>query len=207
MKEDIHNNKDINLREAIRLSEAELPQLPAGLNDRVMKRVAQKPIRRLRPWIAAAACILIIIGIGVTFFPVSQGEGPGMGAELGSAICKAKTEPEKELKTPSLPPPRVEAAPIAKHKKQLRKELQTVEEALPTDSVAVEMPVQPAHQIAATQPQTLTEEDIPITRPENYKYTPEEIALMKRQATEAYLKWVELELEIAKYNIEQTAQK
>jgi hypothetical protein len=54
---------------------------------------------------------------------------------------------------------------------------------------------------------TLTERDIPITRPENYKYTPEEIALMKKQANEAYLKWVELELEIAKNNLEQTAQK
>ena len=53
---------------------------------------------------------------------------------------------------------------------------------------------------------TLTERDIPITRPENYKYTPEEIALMKKQANEAYLKWVELELEIAKNNLEQTAQ-
>jgi hypothetical protein len=53
---------------------------------------------------------------------------------------------------------------------------------------------------------TLTERDIPITRPENYKYTPEEIALMKKQANEAYMKWVELELEIAKNNLEQTAQ-
>ena len=53
---------------------------------------------------------------------------------------------------------------------------------------------------------TLTERDIPITRPENYRYTPEEIALMKKQATEAYLKWVELELEIAKHSQEQTAQ-
>ena len=53
--------------------------------------------------------------------------------------------------------------------------------------------------------EVLTERDIPITRPENYKYTPEEIALMKKQAREAYLKWVELELEIAKYNQEQTA--
>ena len=54
--------------------------------------------------------------------------------------------------------------------------------------------------------EALTECDIPITRPENYKYTPEEIALMKKQAREAYLKWVELELEIAKHCQEQTAQ-
>ena len=53
---------------------------------------------------------------------------------------------------------------------------------------------------------TITERDIPITRPENYKYTPEELALMKKQANEAYLKWAQLELEIAKHNLEQTAQ-
>ena len=29
---------------------------------------------------------------------------------------------------------------------------------------------------------------------------------MKKQANEAYLKWMELELEIAKHNLEQTAQ-
>jgi hypothetical protein len=56
------------------------------------------------------------------------------------------------------------------------------------------------------KPVTLTERDIPITRPENYKYTPEKIALLKKQADEAYLKWVELELEIAKHHLEQTAQ-
>ena len=54
---------------------------------------------------------------------------------------------------------------------------------------------------------TLTERDIPITRPKNYQYTPEEIALMKKQANEAYLKWAELELEISKYNLEQASSK
>ena len=56
------------------------------------------------------------------------------------------------------------------------------------------------------KPTVLTERDIPITRPENYRYTPEEIALLKKQANEAYIKWVQLELEIAKYNLEQMAQ-
>ena len=55
------------------------------------------------------------------------------------------------------------------------------------------------------KPRTISESDLPITRPENLRYTKEEIALMKRQAAEAYIKWMELELEIAKYNIEQTA--
>ncbi len=59
---------------------------------------------------------------------------------------------------------------------------------------------------SSLQPAVLTERDIPITRPENYRYTPEEIALLKKQADDAYVKWVQLELEIAKYNLEQMAQ-
>ena len=51
----------------------------------------------------------------------------------------------------------------------------------------------------------LTERDIPISRPENYRYTPEELALMRRQANEAYVKWMELEMEIMKYQYEQVA--
>ena len=62
-------------------------------------------------------------------------------------------------------------------------------------------------QVSSQTKTTLTERDIPITRPENYQYTPEELALLKKQANEAYLKWVELELEISKCNLEQTAQK
>ena len=79
-----------------------------------------------------------------------------------------------------------------------------------TSEVKAEEETKPELAQAVTQDAktvTLTERDIPITRPENYKYTPEEIALLKKQADEAYLKWVELELEIAKHHLEQTAQK
>ena len=51
------------------------------------------------------------------------------------------------------------------------------------------------------KPATLSERDIPISHPENYYYTSEELARMKRQATEAYLKQMEQELEIAKCNL------
>ena len=73
------------------------------------------------------------------------------------------------------------------------------------DSVQNHEPVPLIHQ-AEAKPTVLTECDIPITRPENYRYTPEEIALLKKQANEAYIKWVQLELEIAKCNLEQMAQ-
>ena len=58
---------------------------------------------------------------------------------------------------------------------------------------------------AKPQQVVMTERDIPISRPENYRYTPEELALMRKQANEAYVKWMELEMEIMKYQFEQIA--
>ncbi len=76
------------------------------------------------------------------------------------------------------------------------KEVTACSEMLPTDLPHTQ--TKPQHVV-------LTERDIPISRPENYRYTPEELALMRRQANEAYVKWMELELEIIKYQYEQVA--
>ena len=86
--------------------------------------------------------------------------------------------------------------------------------AAPAKPEAIEPAVEHVLAAATTVPKavaeekmvTMSERDIPITRPENYKYTPEELAQLKKQAAEAYLKWVELELEISKNNLQQTAQ-
>lgn len=40
------------------------------------------------------------------------------------------------------------------------------------------------------------EAETPVTRPEKLRYTPEEIEQMKQQAREAYMKWLQLEMEI-----------
>jgi hypothetical protein len=103
----------------------------------------------------------------------------------------------------------VQAKPKKVQRKTVAKEQLTDKGPVQVEAVVAETPAQVDGQklTASNTPKTLTEEDLPITRPENYKYTPEEIALLKRQAAEAYLKWVELELEIAKHNAEQTAQK
>ena len=76
------------------------------------------------------------------------------------------------------------------------------------EEVSASDEIAPAHlPRAQVKPQqvVLTERDIPISRPENYRYTPEELALMRRQANEAYVKWMELEMEIAKHQLEQIA--
>ena len=77
--------------------------------------------------------------------------------------------------------------PVAKHDAAL----------LAQETPAIETPATPTVEevndlavVETAKPQekmvTLTERDIPISRPENYQYTPEELALMKKQANEGF---------------------
>ena len=234
MKEEQLNSlrqQDNALREALRQDEAELPQMPADLNARLMERVAQqKPMaktRRLWPWVAAA-CVaaFIIVNImppkGSTPNPFPQKASPPAPLAKERGVVTSETlmaekpmiaEVEMEAAQPAAAPTKAKKAKartaVVKRDVALLAQETTATESV-TPEVKAEEEAKPELAQAVTQdakPMTLTERDIPITRPENYKYTPEEIALMKKQAAEAYLKWVELELEIAKHNMEQTAQK
>ena len=134
-------------------------------------------------------------------------------SETHQVVKPMMAEAEMEAAQPAAAPTKAKKAKartnVVKHDVALLAQETTATESV-TPEVKAEEEAKPELAQAVTQdakPMTLTERDIPITRPENYKYTPEEIALMKKQAAEAYLKWVELELEIAKHNMEQTAQK
>ena len=218
-----------NLHEAIRQEELSRPPMPKDLNARLMKRVekevnnkpAKKPLRLIWPWIAAA-CVAAIIA--VNFTPPKQDvtdSGKTEVAKVEKEPAKnqlqetkpddaqpliAKAEPEKQQKQEAQTPatvistPPVTKANVEEYKPQVTEPIEESVEQEPLLAVA-EKP-QPQQ-----KPRVLTERDIPITRPENYKYTEEEIALMRRQANEAYLKWMELELEIANHYYEQTAEK
>ena len=215
---------DTDLREALRRKYSDTPQLPSDFMASMKQRMEadvhedQKPaptIRRWR-WMAAAACLLFIIGIGFTLWPKHEAqtvqpqvaqkiEQPQM--EQPKAIEPQVVEPEaiepETVQEPQAEPAKVRTQPLvtkAEPKTELAKAETTTE---PTEEIIVDTPPAPETDMA----QTLTERDIPITRPENYKDPPEEIALLKKQANEAYLKWVELELEISRYTLEQTAQK
>ena len=219
-KLDTLRQKDNALREALRQDEAELPQMPADLNARLMKRMAQQPrksaIRRLWPWIAAA-CVVVFIVVNIMPSKVSH---PAPLAKERKVITPDTQKVEKpmiaevemEAPQPTVAPKRAEKAKvrtnIAKRNATLIAQEATSAEPITSEVKAEEVPKTEIVQAATpkTKPVMLTERDIPITRPENYKYTPEEIALLKKQANEAYVKWVQLELEIAKYNLEQMAQ-
>lgn len=223
MKEEQLNalrQQDNALREALRQDEAELPQMPADLNARLMKRMAQeKPVaktRRLWPWLAAACVAAFII---VNIMPPKASPPAPLAKERGVVTPDTHraekpmiAEVEREAAQPAAAPTKAKKAKartnVVKHDVALLAQETTATESV-TPEVKAEEEAKPELAQAVTQeakPMTLTERDIPITRPENYKYTPEEIALLKKQADEAYLKWVELELEIAKHHLEQTAQ-
>ena len=225
MKEEELNTlrqQDLNLRDALRLEEAELPQMPSDLNARVMQQAAQQPrkatVRRLWPWLAAA-CVAAFIAVNVT--PPKEPASPPAPLQEASGVVTPKTEKveQKAEKAESLPKV-AEAAQsqIAEVKtvqkatvKPRKQQQETIEAASTPTEIVIAAVEEPKQQLAETttpkvKMQTLTEHDIPITRPENYKYTPEELAQLRKQADEAYLKWVELELEISKNNLQQTAQ-
>ena len=207
--------QDQSLRDAIRQDEAERPQMPADLNARVMQKVQPLPVkegvkvRRLWPWLAAACVAGILV---VLLMPPRE----TMGEKEIVAKVEKKVEKKKETKpeTPTKAKPNVKPVTSAKRQKLKMRKLVApstapqqliAQETTPAEPITVEQVAQ-VKTIAQAKTEILTERDIPITRPENYQYTPEEIALLKKQANEAYLKWVELELEIAKHNQEQTAQ-
>ena len=217
---------DANLRNALEMDEAERPQMPADLNERLMQRMAKEqkqPRRIVWPWIAAA-CVAGIMVIwlmpprATTTDVVAENTVIEQPANINkveeNSVAKVETETPAPVATPVKAKGTKVKNTVVKHDAALlaqdaktaqtptaeTKTLPAVEEV--NKELAVAETAKPQEKMV-----TLTERDIPITRPENYQYTPEEIALLKKQANEAYLKWAELELEIAKYNLEQTAQK
>ena len=236
--------KDDNLREAIRRREQKLPPMPADLNDRLMKRLGPTPnpipglcppTRSLSPregrtknlrWMAAAACLLIIIGIGVALMPSKESPSSGEFAIRQDGVGDLKS-PEA-IKNHRIANPNTQDSRITNStepKAMAVAESKTVrkskKKAAPIQTASIEQKDSSLFTLhsslqkndsslfthhSSLKPAVLTERDIPITRPENYRYTPEEIALLKKQADDAYVKWVQLELEIAKYNLEQMAQ-
>jgi len=211
--------KDTDLREALRRKYSDTPQLPADFMASMKQRMEepkQAPkLRMLWRWIAAAACLLFIIGIGITLWPKHEAQmvqpQVAQKKEQPKVIVEPKVDDPQTVEPKTVEPEAVQAPQTqpakvrtSVAKPEPKNELAQAEPVTaPVEEIIIDTPPAPETDMA----QTLTERDIPITRPENYKYTPEELALLKKQASEAYLKWVELELEISRYTLEQTAQK
>ena len=207
---DIYNilKGDNILREAIRRREQKQPPMPADLNGRLLQRMEETvPVkanksRRIKwHWIAAACVAAMMI---VLLIPQTGSDEFVIRQKREANLKFAEAEKEKRITNPDNQSSRIANSPEldANHydsNSLIANSTEQTEQTLSTSSEASNLQAQ-------AKPVTLTERDIPITRPENYRYTPEEIELLKKQANEAYVKWVQLELEIAKYNLEQMAQ-
>ena len=203
---------DAALRDAIRLDEMEAPKMPSDLNARLMKRMAAEAptasrTRKLWPWIAAACAVAFIAVIATP--PKSDTQATEMVAKVEPATQPVAPAAEQSaVVAPAAVTPAIVVKASPKVSKAIQKAPKT---AAPAKPEAIEPAVEHILAAATTaQPAEakekkviMSERDIPITRPENYKYTPEELAQLKKQAAEAYLKWVELEMEISRNNLEQ----
>lgn len=218
MKENA-NIKDY-LREAIRHEEMARPSMPTDINERIMRRMeqetvrkkGQKRLRKLWPWLAAACVAAFILVYTAppekevtesrSTAEITEAETP---KRLSTEMCSTE-KPSTESRTKEMiamaKPEKVITVKQKAHKVVTAKR-DTISEKKEEDKVCDLAMAEKAEE--SQKPRTISESDLPITRPENLRYTPEEIALMKRLANEAYIKWVKLELEIAKYNIEQSA--
>lgn len=236
MREDKINNwaqTDVNLRDAIQQEELQLPQMPADLNARLMQRMSAQQPRRQRcvwPWIAAA-CVAAILVVYLTPPKFWQGGADDTAQTDVRGQCPGRDLPGSRPLTSaadSLKPQQPDVrgldpgsdlpgtCPLTSRPAQLATAADSAADLAPDSAdlpqTSLISDAQPAL-VAAVAPQpaakmkVITERDIPITRPENYQHTPEELALLKKQAAEAYLKWVELELEISRNNLEQAMQK
>lgn len=218
MKENA-NIKDY-LREAIRHEEMARPSMPTDINERIMRRMEQetvrkkglKRLRKLWPWLAAACVAAFILVYTAppekevresrSTAEITEAETP---KRLSTEMCyteKCSTESRAKEMIAMAKPEKVITVKQKAHKVVTAKR-DTISEKKEEDKVCDLAMAEKAEE--SQKPRTISESDLPITRPENLRYTPEEIAPMKRLANEAYIKWVKLELEIAKYNIEQSA--
>ena len=96
--------QDSALRDALRLDEAELPQMPADLNARVMGKAhlhvtegsSHHKIRRLWPWVAAAC----VAGV-MMLLPTQQKDTTE--EKVTAKIERKEVKPKKEAPQPKAP--------------------------------------------------------------------------------------------------------
>ena len=90
--------------------EAKQPQLPADFTERVMNRIEARPAKSYWRWVAAVACLLIIIGTGIALWPTEDADEPELLAQPlpspqgeGSGVGAVTSAPQKEkILTPPL---------------------------------------------------------------------------------------------------------
>ena len=162
MKEEDMNHlrqQDQNLRDALRQEEAALPQMSADLNARLMHRMESEQPKQHRTvwrWMAAAACLLLLIGIGYTLLPQQQQDEPLTAqktvepqTEEPKTEPEPKAEPESVAEEPQQKLAKAEVQPSQKSVKKQHKVVMKLVELIPTsEAKSTNMKTLPASVIA-----------------------------------------------------------
>ena len=151
----------------------------------------KQPPRTKLIWAAAASiAVLFVFGIASLYNNNKEEEKPQIAKVLPKPTETPKTATiteEKQIAVNEVP-----AAPKTSKPKQKKTVKETGKE---TETLLAE----PPQGEAATAPQGNTF-SYSVSNPERLKYTPEEIAALKRQARRKYEEWLQLEQEILEYD-------
>ena len=91
--------KDINLQEAVRRREEQLPPMPSDLNERLLHRIkgtTVQPKRHYIRWIAAAASLVLVVGIGFKFLNIPK--------QTGTKVVEVVERDEQSARQPVVEP-------------------------------------------------------------------------------------------------------
>ena len=91
--------KDINLQEAVRRREEQLPPMPSDLNERLLHRIKAttvQPKRHYIRWISVAASLVLVVGIGFKFLNLPK--------QTGTKVVEAVECEEQPAKQPVVEP-------------------------------------------------------------------------------------------------------
>lgn len=91
--------KDINLQEAVRRREEQLPPMPSDLNERLLHRIKAttvQPKRHYIRWISVAASLVLVVGIGFKFLNLPK--------QTGTKVVEAVEREEQPARQPVVEP-------------------------------------------------------------------------------------------------------
>ena len=141
--------KDINLQEAVRRREEQLPPMPSDLNERLLhciKATIVQPKRHYIRWIAAAASLVLVVGIGFKFLNLPK--------QTETKVVEAVEREEQPAKQPVVEPSQpvvaeaeepLQQKPSRRSKPTVRKEKASLSSFLSQEEeVAIEEPSVPA---------------------------------------------------------------
>ena len=157
MKEEDMNHlrqQDKNLRDALQQEETALPLMSADLNARLMQRMeSEQPKQHSTVWRwMAAACLLLLIGIGYTLLPQEQQQDEPLVAQKSVQPQTEAPKAEQEQEPQAEPQQMVAKAELQLSKKPVKKQRKVVMkrvELIPTsEAESTEMKTLPASVIA-----------------------------------------------------------